>query len=248
MSKRSLITTLSIEQLTAIVSRSSSLSEVANALGLKLHGSTYVRLLSRLRDDIPHYTELFVKVKRAPRRRSTRDLFTPNSKVSGRCVKKRILQDKLVPYCCVFCSNEGQWNGKPLVLRLDHIDGVRNNHTLQNLRFVCPNCDSQLPTFTGRNQRRPTKRVPYCQCGKPKGLDAPKCVACAQLQMVKIQWPPAESLMSRVTAGASFVALGRELGVSDNAVRKFLKRHGYTTPKRRYLALKPIEPIKLSLA
>ena len=45
------------------------------------------------------------------------------------------------------------WNGKPLVLILDHINGNAEDNRYENLRFVCPNCNSQLPTFTGRNKK-----------------------------------------------------------------------------------------------
>lgn len=40
----------------------------------------------------------------------------------------------------------------PLALVLDHIDGNPDNNHRDNLRLVCPNCDSQLPTFKSRNR------------------------------------------------------------------------------------------------
>lgn len=56
-------------------------------------------------------------------------------------------------YKCEICGMDGIWNGKPLVLVLDHINGNPNDNRYENLRFVCPNCNSQLPTFTGRNKK-----------------------------------------------------------------------------------------------
>lgn len=44
------------------------------------------------------------------------------------------------------------WNGKPLMLQLDHIDGNHQNHVISNLRFICPNCHSQTETFSGKNK------------------------------------------------------------------------------------------------
>lgn len=41
--------------------------------------------------------------------------------------------------------------GKPLVLELDHIDGNNQNDQRHNLRYLCPNCHSQTPTFRGKN-------------------------------------------------------------------------------------------------
>lgn len=45
-----------------------------------------------------------------------------------------------------------RWNNKDIVLILDHIDGNPDNNNPSNLRLVCPNCDSQLPTFKSKNK------------------------------------------------------------------------------------------------
>lgn len=44
------------------------------------------------------------------------------------------------------------WNDHELQFVLDHIDGDASNNHRENLRLVCPNCDSQLPTFKARNR------------------------------------------------------------------------------------------------
>ena len=83
---------------------------------------------------------------------SVKDLFVKDSKYTNRArLKIRVLKDKLIKYECAFCKNKGDWKEKKLVLVLDHINGVKNDHRLENLRFVCPNCDSQLPTFKSKN-------------------------------------------------------------------------------------------------
>ena len=54
---------------------------------------------------------------------------------------------------CMICGQSGDdWNGKPMTLIVDHIDGKSNNNQLDNLRIVCPNCDSQLPTYKAKNK------------------------------------------------------------------------------------------------
>lgn len=68
-------------------------------------------------------------------------------------IKRMILREKLLPYHCAKCGTPPMWNGRPLTLRLDHINGVRDDHRIDNLRFLCPNCDSQSETFCGRNKR-----------------------------------------------------------------------------------------------
>lgn len=53
---------------------------------------------------------------------------------------------------CAVCGSPNVWNGLPLAMVLDHIDGDASNNRRENLRLVCPNCDSQLPTFKARNR------------------------------------------------------------------------------------------------
>jgi hypothetical protein len=65
-------------------------------------------------------------------------------------VRKRILKDGLLNYKCDSCDIT-EWNGKSISLELDHINGKRDDHRLENLRFLCPNCHSQTKTFRGRN-------------------------------------------------------------------------------------------------
>ncbi len=64
---------------------------------------------------------------------------------------------------CEICNLESEWNGKPIVLILDHIDGNSENNFISNQRLVCPNCDSQLPTFKGRNMGhgRHSRKIRY---------------------------------------------------------------------------------------
>jgi len=54
--------------------------------------------------------------------------------------------------CCAICGAASTWQGLPLALVLDHIDGDPTNNCRENLRLVCPNCDSQLPTYKSRNR------------------------------------------------------------------------------------------------
>jgi len=78
-------------------------------------------------------------------------------------VKKHLLNEQ--HDCCALCCGPNEWNGAELVFILDHVDGNSDNNARENLRLVCPNCNSQLPTFAARNRGsgRHYRRERYAQ-------------------------------------------------------------------------------------
>jgi hypothetical protein len=77
-----------------------------------------------------------------------------DSPVSRNTLKRQLLQQGLIENKCQLCDCLPEWYGKPLVLVLDHINGVNNDNRIENLRLLCPNCNSQTETFAGRNAKR----------------------------------------------------------------------------------------------
>jgi len=53
---------------------------------------------------------------------------------------------------CLICGIKNEWNNKPMIFILDHIDGSANNNMKSNLRLICHNCDSQLDTYKSKNK------------------------------------------------------------------------------------------------
>lgn len=64
-------------------------------------------------------------------------------------VSQRKMLAEVRTYVCELCDNDGTHNHKSLTLQVDHIDGNSDNNDPGNLRLVCPNCHSQLPTSIG---------------------------------------------------------------------------------------------------
>lgn len=87
-------------------------------------------------------------------RRSNEEVFVENSDYARHHIKRRILEENMIEYRCGCCGIGPEWNGKPMPLVLDHINGVNNDNRLENLRFVCSNCDSQLDTYKARNIKK----------------------------------------------------------------------------------------------
>ena len=79
-----------------------------------------------------------------------RILAESRSRVS---VKRRLLQAGILKNECDQCGISS-WRGLHLSIQLDHRNGVRDDHRLENLRMLCPNCHSQTPTFGTRNRKQ----------------------------------------------------------------------------------------------
>ena len=59
----------------------------------------------------------------------------------------------LIEYKGLSCSscNIIEWNGKQILLEVNHIDGKAYNNIIENLEFLCPNCHSQTDTYKAKN-------------------------------------------------------------------------------------------------
>ena len=62
-------------------------------------------------------------------------------------------------YFCSECGQGPEWNGKTLVLHMDHINGIPGDNRMVNLRWLCPNCHTQTDTWTGKTPRCPEDEV-----------------------------------------------------------------------------------------
>jgi len=158
--KRSPIWTLCTEQLADLVARSTTFSDVLKSVGLNNIGGNCKTLQARLRYDGIDFSHIPVgrgsnrgRPKGGFAKKSLAEVMTEDSSYARTHLKERVIRENVIYYECSKCKNTGEWMGEKLVLVLDHINGVRDDHRKSNLRFLCPNCNSQTPTFCGKRKQ-----------------------------------------------------------------------------------------------
>lgn len=138
-----------------LVKNSFSNSDVLRSLGLSTNGGASVKILKRRMADLGCDTSHYKYVRKCSPKYDLDQILVVNSSYRNiKTLKKRLLSSGLLKYVCSLCGNSGEWLGSKLSLQLDHVNGVSDDHRLENLRFLCPNCHSQTDTYAGKNATR----------------------------------------------------------------------------------------------
>jgi hypothetical protein len=174
--------------------------------------------------------------------RALTEVLTEHSTIARTALKERLYEAGLKERRCELCGQGERWNGMQMSLIIDHENGVRDDNRLENLRIVCPNCAATLETHCGRAHpgRLPPERTcqrcgkafrpkyrghRYCsrECGSrwdrgPRGAGVP------QIHARRVDRPARLELIDEIER-LGYLAVGRKYGVSDNAIRKWVRQY-----------------------
>jgi hypothetical protein len=147
-------------------------------------------------------------------------------------LNRRLFKEGLKQPRCELCGQGQIWNGRRMSLILDHVNGVWNDNRLENLRIVCPNCNATLDTHCGKLLRKPRERGSCELCHaefekkyKRQRFCSRRCgVRRTSAAHRRVERPPYERLMREIE-DTSYLAVGRKYGVSDNAIRKWVRAY-----------------------
>lgn len=214
------------EKLRPIIEGSKNLKECLEKMNIRAAGGNYSILNKYIKlynISIEHF-DYSDKTKNAIEKRKILidDILVINSTYNRTNLKRRIIKNNLIEYKCK-CGNKGEWDNKKLVLQLDHINGIYNDNRLENLRFLCPNCHSQTPTFTGKNKIKDIKDTKViCYCGNKMNKKSTMCIKCSNMMKRRVDRPEYNILIEDI-GKLGYVGTSKKYGVSDNTIRKWIK-------------------------
>lgn len=145
------------DELKTLVQNSNSYTQALKHFGLENKGENFRTLRKRMQEENINFSHFLSKKESlVPYKNSygsIEEILIVNSSFNRSHLKTKLLKEKLLEYVCVMCGQLPEWNGKPLTLQLDHINGISNDNRLENLRILCPHCHSQTDNFAGKNKK-----------------------------------------------------------------------------------------------
>lgn len=137
------------EQLEPLIQESISFSDALKKMGRKPVGGSITNLTltcKRLGISTDHLLgQSHAKGKVSSLRKKPMErlvMGNPTDRRVDTYIIRKALFELGIEHNCVICGIN-EWQGRKLVLEIDHIDNQYWNNQPENLRFLCPNCHSQ---------------------------------------------------------------------------------------------------------
>lgn len=237
---RGRIWTCSKEELLETLRKSKSMREALRHFGYCGSGGSATNFKKRLAKEGIDPTVILIPNQ--PKIRAAADLdkiFVKDSPFCRSTAKRRIILNNLIPYKCAECGLLPVWQDKPLTLILDHQNGDNRDHRLENLRFLCGNCELQSKTHGGRNIRHKKK---LCPCGSEISRGAKLCTKCTiKKRILKREgWPLSKKELARLVWEVPTIQLAKHFGVSDRAITKWCRKYEISKPGQGYWMKNPV--------
>jgi len=212
-------------ELEKVVKESKTKTECLKKMGLRAAGGNYKTITKYIEEyqiNINHFDAHQVRIEKINQLNTEKkiplsEILIENSTYNRHRLKERLYDENIKQRKCELCGQDEIWYGNRMSLIIDHINGVWDDNRIENLRIVCPNCNATLPTHCGKNKTHNSE---------VEKVDGRTVMTESKKKFYensrKTMRPDYNTLINDIKF-LGYVKTGKKYGVSDNAIRKWLR-------------------------